>query len=56
MTVQLGAAARNTERVPATIHHKTRRKRTGIYEKLMEGKGRWEVRKEILGWVFDGAT
>ena len=22
----------------------------------MEGEGRCEVRKEILGWVFDGAT
>ena len=25
-------------------------------KKLMEGEGQWEVRKEILGWVFDGAT
>ena len=25
-------------------------------KKLLEGKGLWEVRKEILGWVFDGAT
>ena len=25
-------------------------------KKLMEGKGLWEVRKEILGWMMDGAT
>ena len=25
-------------------------------KKLLEGEGLWEVRKEILGWVFDGAT
>ena len=25
-------------------------------KKLMEGEGVWEVRKEILGWVMDGAT
>ena len=55
-TVQPGAAARNTQRVPTTIHQGKRRRRTGIYEKIMEGKGRWEARKEIIGWVFNGAT
>jgi hypothetical protein len=25
-------------------------------KKLMEGEGVWEVRKEILGWIMDGAT
>ncbi len=25
-------------------------------KKLLEGEGLWEVRKGILGWVFDGAT
>ncbi|KAL7525140.1 hypothetical protein ACHAWF_001227, partial [Thalassiosira exigua] len=25
-------------------------------KKLMEGEGLWEVRKEILGWMFNGAT
>ena len=25
-------------------------------KKLLEGEGLWEVRKEILGWIFDGAT
>ncbi|KAL7540898.1 hypothetical protein ACHAWF_006815, partial [Thalassiosira exigua] len=25
-------------------------------KKLKEGEGLWEVRKEILGWMFDGAT
>ena len=25
-------------------------------KKLIEGEGLWEVRKEILGWVMDGAT
>jgi hypothetical protein len=25
-------------------------------KKLMEGEGLWEVRKEILGWIIDGAT
>ncbi len=24
-------------------------------KKLLEGEGIWEVRKEILGWIFDGA-
>ena len=24
-------------------------------KKLLEGEGTWDVRKEILGWVFDGA-
>ena len=25
-------------------------------KKLMELEGLWDVRKEILGWMFDGAT
>ncbi|KAL7525691.1 hypothetical protein ACHAXR_001116, partial [Thalassiosira sp. AJA248-18] len=25
-------------------------------KKLLEGEGLWEVRKEILGWIMDGAT
>ena len=25
-------------------------------KKLMEGEGLWDVRKEILGLMFDGAT
>ena len=25
-------------------------------KKLMEGEGLWDVQKEILGWMFDGAT
>jgi hypothetical protein len=25
-------------------------------KKLKEGDGRWAVRKELLGWIFDGAT
>ena len=25
-------------------------------KKLLEGEGLWDVRKEILGWMFDGAT
>ena len=25
-------------------------------KKLLQGEGLWEVRKELLGWVFDGAT
>ena len=24
-------------------------------KKLLEGEGEWDTRKEILGWVFDGA-
>ena len=24
-------------------------------KKLLEGEGQWDVRKEILGWGFDGA-
>ena len=28
-----------------------------IYQKKLEsGKGQWSVRKEVLGWVIDGAT
>ncbi|KAL7535679.1 hypothetical protein ACHAXR_009955 [Thalassiosira sp. AJA248-18] len=25
-------------------------------KKMLEGEGLWEVRKEILGWIMDGAT
>ena len=25
-------------------------------KKLDSGKGQWEVRKEVLGWMVDGAT
>ena len=25
------------------------------HKELLEGEGEWDVRKEILGWVFDGA-
>ena len=25
-------------------------------KKMMEGKGIWEARKDILGWLFDGVT
>ena len=25
-------------------------------ENLESGKGQWEVRKEVLGWMVDGAT
>ena len=25
-------------------------------KKLMEGEGVWEVQKEIMGWIMDGAT
>jgi len=24
-------------------------------KKLLEGKGKWDIRKEIIGWVFNGA-
>ena len=27
-----------------------------LTKKLLEGEGLWEVQKEILGWVFNGAT
>jgi len=26
-----------------------------LHKKLLEGEGTWDVRKEILRWVFDGA-
>ena len=25
------------------------------YNKLLEGEGEWDIRKETLGWIFDGA-
>ncbi|KAL7545534.1 hypothetical protein ACHAWF_008883 [Thalassiosira exigua] len=27
-----------------------------LLKKLLDGEGLWEVRKEVLGWVMDGAT
>ena len=27
-----------------------------LLKKLDEGEGLWEVRKEVLGWMMDGAT
>ena len=54
--MQTGAVARNTQHVTAASHNGKHRRRTGVHEKLIEGEGRWEVIKEILGWVFNGAT
>ncbi|KAL7523596.1 hypothetical protein ACHAWF_000588 [Thalassiosira exigua] len=39
---------------PAIIGHK--REEPISLKKLREGEGLWDVRKEIMGWLFDGAT
>ncbi|KAL7546443.1 hypothetical protein ACHAWF_013569, partial [Thalassiosira exigua] len=34
----------------------TQRRGTSVDREAPQGEGLWEVQKELLGWVFDGAT